>query len=50
MSIRARFTVTVVAIMAVTIALFAGLSIVALDRALRSGLGPGCAPQRRQLR
>ncbi|MGA7356108.1 MAG: HAMP domain-containing sensor histidine kinase [Candidatus Cybelea sp.] len=38
MSIRARFTVTVVAIMAVTIALFASLSIVALDRTLRSGL------------
>ena len=38
MSIRARFTVTVVAIMAVTVALFAGLSIVALDRTLRSGL------------
>jgi signal transduction histidine kinase len=37
-SIRARFTVTVVAIMAVTIALFAGLSIVVLDRTLRSGL------------
>jgi signal transduction histidine kinase len=36
-SIRARFTVTVVAIMAVTIALFATLSIVALDRTLRSG-------------
>lgn len=38
MSIRARFTVTVVAIMALTIALFAGLSIVALDRTLHSGL------------
>jgi signal transduction histidine kinase len=38
MSIRARFTVTVVTIMALTIALFAGLSIVALDRTLRSGL------------
>lgn len=37
MSIRARFTVTVVAIMAVTVALFATLSIVALDRTLRSG-------------
>lgn len=37
MSIRSRFTVTVVAIMAITIALFASLSIVALDRALRSG-------------
>jgi two-component system, OmpR family, sensor kinase len=39
MSIRARFTVTVVAIMALTIALFASLSIAALDRALRSGFG-----------
>ncbi len=38
MSVRARFTVTVVAIMAVTIALFASLSIVALDQTLRSGL------------
>lgn len=38
MSIRARFTVTVVAMMAVTIALFAVLWIVALDRTLRSGL------------
>ena len=38
MSIRARFTVTVVTIMALTIALFATLSIVALDRTLRSGL------------
>ncbi|MBV8066532.1 MAG: HAMP domain-containing histidine kinase [Candidatus Eremiobacteraeota bacterium] len=38
MSIRARFTVTVVAITAVTIVLFASLSIFALDRALRSGL------------
>ncbi|HMF27700.1 MAG TPA: ATP-binding protein, partial [Candidatus Cybelea sp.] len=37
MSIHARFTVTVVAIMVVTIALFATLSIVALDRTLRSG-------------
>ncbi len=38
MSVRARFTITVVAIMTVTIALFASVSIVALDRALRSGL------------
>lgn len=38
MSIRARFTVTVVAIMTVTIALFATLSIVALDRTLRTNL------------
>lgn len=38
MSIRARFTVTVVAIVALTIALFASLSIVALDRTLRSSL------------
>ena len=38
MSIRARFTVTVVAIMAVTIALFAVVWIIALDRTLRSGL------------
>lgn len=37
MSIHARFTVTVVTIMAVTITLFAALSIVALDRTLRSG-------------
>ncbi len=37
MSIRARFTVTVVAITAVTILLFATLSIVALDRTLRAG-------------
>jgi signal transduction histidine kinase len=36
-SIRSRFTVTVVAIMAITIALFASLSIFALDRTLRSG-------------
>ena len=38
MSIRTRFTVTVVTIVAVTVALFATLSIVALDRTLRSGL------------
>ncbi|HZY97297.1 MAG TPA: HAMP domain-containing sensor histidine kinase [Candidatus Cybelea sp.] len=37
MSVRARFTVTVVTIVAVTVALFASLSIVALDRTLRSG-------------
>jgi signal transduction histidine kinase len=37
-SIRARFTVTVVAIVALTIALFATLSIVALDRTLRTSL------------
>ncbi|MGB8965793.1 MAG: HAMP domain-containing protein, partial [Candidatus Cybelea sp.] len=37
MSIRTRFTVTVVAIVAITVALFASLSIVALDRTLRSG-------------
>ncbi|MFY9718842.1 MAG: HAMP domain-containing sensor histidine kinase [Candidatus Cybelea sp.] len=37
MSIRTRFTVTVVGIVAVTAALFASLSIVALDRTLRSG-------------
>ncbi|MBV9334067.1 MAG: HAMP domain-containing protein [Candidatus Eremiobacteraeota bacterium] len=37
MSIRARFTVTVVAITAVTVLLFATLSIVALDRTLRAG-------------
>jgi signal transduction histidine kinase len=36
-SVRTRFTVTVATIVAVTVALFAGLSIVALDRALRSG-------------
>ena len=36
MSIRTRFTATVAAIVAVTAILFAGLSIVALDRALRS--------------
>ena len=36
MSIRTRFTITVVAIVAVTVALFAGLSIVALDRTLHS--------------
>lgn len=37
MSVRTRFTVTVATIVAVTVALFAGLSIVALDRTLRSG-------------
>jgi methyl-accepting chemotaxis protein len=37
MSIRARFTITVVAVVTVTVALFAGSSIVALDRTLRSG-------------
>lgn len=37
MSVRTRFTVTVATIVAVTVALFAGLSILALDRALRSG-------------
>lgn len=36
MSIRARFTLTVAAIVAVTVTLFAGLSIFALDRTLRS--------------
>jgi signal transduction histidine kinase len=36
-SVRTRFTITVVAIVAVTVALFATLSIVALDRVLRSG-------------
>jgi signal transduction histidine kinase len=36
-SVRARFTITVVTIVAVTVALFAGLSILALDRTLRSG-------------
>ncbi len=36
MSIRTRFTVTVVAIVAVTAALFASLSILVLDRTLRS--------------
>lgn len=36
MSIRGRFTFTVVLIVAVTVALFATLSIVALDRTLRS--------------
>lgn len=36
MSIRTRFTLTVVAIVAVTVTLFAGLSILALDRTLRS--------------
>ncbi len=38
MSVRGRFTVTVVAIIAATVALFATLSIAAVDRALRSGL------------
>jgi signal transduction histidine kinase len=38
MSVRTRFTITVVTIVAVTVALFATLSIVALDRTLRSGL------------
>lgn len=37
MSVRTRFTVTVVAIVAITVILFAGLSIAALDRALRAG-------------
>jgi hypothetical protein len=37
-SVRTRFTITVVTIVAVTVALFATLSIVALDRTLRSGL------------
>jgi two-component system, OmpR family, sensor kinase len=37
LSVRARFTITVVAIVTVTVALFATLSIVALDRTLRSG-------------
>jgi signal transduction histidine kinase len=37
-SIRTRFTVTVVTIVAVTVALFGSLSIGALDRALRSGV------------
>jgi two-component system, OmpR family, sensor kinase len=36
-SVRTRFTITVVSIVAVTVVLFAGLSIVALDRTLRSG-------------
>jgi signal transduction histidine kinase len=36
MSVRTRFTITVVAIIAVTVALFATLSIAAVDRALRS--------------
>lgn len=36
MSIRTRFTITVVAIVAVTVVLFASVSIVALDRTLRS--------------
>jgi signal transduction histidine kinase len=35
-SIRTRFTITVVAIVAVTVVLFASVSIVALDRTLRS--------------
>ncbi len=38
MSVRTRFTFTVVAIVAVTVLLFSTLSIVALDRALRSDL------------
>jgi signal transduction histidine kinase len=38
LSVRARFTITVAAIVAVTVALFATLSIVALDRTLRFGL------------
>ncbi|HEY6327262.1 MAG TPA: HAMP domain-containing sensor histidine kinase [Candidatus Cybelea sp.] len=38
MSVRARFTITVAAIVAATVALFATLSIVALDRTLRFGL------------
>jgi len=37
LSVRTRFTITVAAIVAVTVALFASLSIVALDRALRTG-------------
>jgi two-component system, OmpR family, sensor kinase len=36
-SVRTRFTITVVAIVAATVCLFASLSIVALDRSLRSG-------------
>ncbi len=36
MSVRIRFTVTVVTIVAVTVVLFASLSILALDRALRT--------------
>jgi signal transduction histidine kinase len=36
-SVRTRFAITVATIVAVTAVLFAGLSIVALDRALRSG-------------
>jgi len=40
-SIRTRFTFTVVAIVAVTVALFATLSIIALDRALHSGFRSG---------
>lgn len=36
MSIRTRFTVTVVAIVAITAGLFAGLSILVLDGTLRS--------------
>jgi signal transduction histidine kinase len=38
MSVRTRFTITVVAVIAVTVALFATLSIVSIDRALRSSL------------
>ncbi|MBV8147545.1 MAG: hypothetical protein JO092_00475, partial [Candidatus Eremiobacteraeota bacterium] len=37
MSIRNRFATTVAAVVAVTVALFATFSIVAIDRALRSG-------------
>ncbi len=37
MSVRTRFAITVATIVAVTAVLFAGLSIIALDRALRSG-------------
>jgi signal transduction histidine kinase len=37
LSVRTRFTITVAAIVAVTVALFASLSIVVLDRTLRSG-------------
>ncbi|MBV8721894.1 MAG: hypothetical protein JO277_07075, partial [Candidatus Eremiobacteraeota bacterium] len=35
MSVRQRFAVTVAAVIAVTVALFATLSILAIDRALR---------------
>ncbi len=37
MSVRARFAITVAAIIAATVALFATFSIAAIDRALRSG-------------